>query len=130
MASAAISGAIFIQDVSGTTIESRTFAPTVAVSQYVTHKIILANGVSEFVVSLASVSIPNIIYVTATSLVRINPGIHIASAAGTCGVSTASAGMQFKDLFVWMGSGMSGGGSLHFANSSGDSSVITMIMGM
>ena len=130
MASAAISGAIYIQDTSGTNIENRTFAPTIAVSQYVTHKIILINGVSEFVVSLASISIPGVIYVTANSLIRINPGIHIASVAGTCGVSTASTGMQFKDLFVWAGSGMSGGGSLHFANSSGDSAVVTLIMGM
>ena len=129
MASAAISGAIYIQDTSGTNIESRTFAPTTAVSTYITHKIILANGVSEFVFSVTNISIPNVIYVTANSLVRINPGLTIASGLTTSGVSLASVGMQFKDLFVWMGSGMSGGQALHFANSSGDSAAITVIMG-
>jgi len=124
MASAHISGTIFIQDTSGTNVQARVVAVSVVVSQYVTQRIILANGVSNFIVSIASVSIPNVVWMTANSLCRVNFGNH-ASAD-----SAASLGYQFKDIFAWAGSGQSGPINIHYANSSGDSAIVTLVLGM
>jgi hypothetical protein len=112
-----------VQDVAGTNIETRSMPISVTVSQYQVHRIILANGVSEFVVSQVNLSNPGVILITATSLCRVN-----WSSVSSTGL--ASAGQNFKDLFAIAGSGISAFTGLHFANSSGDSAVVTLIIGM
>lgn len=122
MASAILSGAFRISN-SGN-IFNKAFDATVTVSTWHIQQLVLANGVSDTIVSLAYVSIPGVIFVTATSLCRINYSGHASN------LSAASAGWQFKDMWANMGSGMSGPTGLHFANSSGDSATVTLAVGM
>jgi len=112
-----------VQDVAGTNIETRALPISVTVSQYQVHRIILANGVSEFVVSQVNLSNPGVILLTATSLCRVNWS-NISS------TGLASAGHQFKDLFCIAGSGISAMTGLHLANSSGDSAILMLVIGM
>jgi hypothetical protein len=122
MASAILSGAFRVSN-SGN-IFNRAFDTTVTVSTWQIQQLVIANGVSDTIVSLAYISIPNMIFVTATSLCRINYSGHASN------LSAASAGWNFKDMWAHMGSGMSGPTGLHFANSSGDSATITLAIAM
>ena len=121
MASATISGAFRISNQGN--IFNKAFDATVTVSQWHVQQLVLANGVSEVVISNTQLSLANTIFVTATSICRINYSGHASY------VSAASAGWQFKDIWAHMGSGISGPTGLHFANSSGDSAIISMAIG-
>ena len=128
MASAVISGEIRVSNQGN--VFSKSFAALVTVSQWYTNQIILNNGVSNHVLSLTTLSNPIFLALTATSIVRVNIGGKDWGSA-TSSLSAGSAGLQFKDLFALVGSGIavSGPFNLQFANSSGDSAVITIIAG-
>ena len=121
MASAILSGAFRISNQGN--IFNKAFDATVTISVWQVQQLVLANGVSEIVISNALISAPNIIFATATSLCRINYSGHVSY------VSAASAGWQFKDMWAHMGSGILSITGVHFANSSGDSAIITMAIG-
>lgn len=99
------------------------FSAMFTASVYQVHQLQLADGVSDFVLSLANLSKPGIVMAFADQIVRINYG-------GEAGVSGGSAGRHFKDLWAQAGSGMSGPLSLHFANSAGTAASIIVIHGM
>jgi hypothetical protein len=123
MATISVSGTVRITNTS--TIFTRTFSAGYTASTFVARDIVLLNGVSDSVVSLAEFSNPVFVMLMGgTSLVRVNFGDH-ASAD-----SAASLGFQFNDLWTWIGSGQSGPIDLHLANSSGDSATLTLIAGM
>ncbi len=122
MASAVVSGAFRVSN--NNNVFNRAFSGLTSVSAWVVQDLIIANGASDVILSYAQVSVPNVVFMTATSIVRVNFAGHASY------VSAASAGWQFKDLFVWMGSGISGPIALHFANSSGDSATVTVGVGM
>lgn len=118
-----VSGTMRITDVS--TIITRTFSASVTVSNWNVQDYTLANGLSDFILSiLTPVSNPGFLMMMATSTIRVNFGGH-ASAD-----SAASLGWEFKDLFARIGSSTSGDENIHFSNSSGDSAVVTVIQGL
>lgn len=121
MANNIVSGTVRITNTS--TVMTRTFSANVTVSNWHAQDYTLTNGLSDFIISIAHQSSPGFLMLMATSTVRVNFGNH-ASAD-----SAASLGFEFKDLFARVGSGISGDLNLHFANSSGDSAVITVIQG-
>lgn len=123
MAIIVISHTITLQEPSGTILDSRDLTVSLTVSQVAVQRLNLAHGVSEFVLSLPNLSNPSVLYLAATSLCRVHW-------SGTSSTGLASAGQQFKDLFVLVGSGMSGMTGVHVANSSGDSAVVTAWIGM
>lgn len=122
MSSAVVSGTIRVSN--NNNVFTNAFSAIVTVSQWQTQQIILANGISDFIVSIATQSNPGFLMLMATSLVRVNFGEH-ASAD-----SAASLGYTFKDMFAQIGSGQSGPLNIHLANSSGDSATVTLITGM
>ena len=122
MASALLSGAFRISNQGN--IFNKAFDITTTISTWHVQQVVLANGTSEFVLSFTHLSAPNTVFVTANSLCRINYAGHASY------VSAASAGWQFKDLWAHVGSGMSGPIGIHLANSSGDSAIITVAVGM
>lgn len=134
MAKIEVSGAIKITGsgvTSGLTMGTRTFSAAFVASTFIIQDIVLPNGTSDFVVSIATLSAGGFLYIIGgTSTVRINPGLHIASSTTTSGVSTASVGITFNGIYGQIGSGASGPLALHFANSSGDSATVTVVMGM
>jgi hypothetical protein len=106
-------------------VQSQTASSSITISNYQVNRVTLANGVSDFIVSVAHLSGLAVVIVTsATSICRINMAGLNASA-----FSAGSAGIRFKDLFVVAGSGTSMTEALHFANSSGDSATFTLIFG-
>ena len=121
MASAILSGAFRISNQGN--IFNKAFDATVTVSTWQIQQLVLANGVSEIVVSNALVSAPSVIFATATSLCRINYSGHVSY------VSAASAGWLFKDAWIHLGSGITSITGIHFSNSSGDSATITLAIG-
>ena len=121
MASAILSGAFRISNQGN--IFNKAFDATTTVSVWQIQQLVLANGVSDIIVSNALISAPNVIFATATSLCRINYSGHISYVSG------ASAGWQFKDAWIHMGSGIASVVGFHFANSSGDSAVVTLAIG-
>lgn len=122
MATNIVSGAVRITNTS--TVYTRTFSAAVTTSNFNVQDYVIANGVSNFIVSLAAQSSPGFLMMMATSTVRANFGGH-ASAD-----SAASLGFEFKDLYARIGSGISGDINIHLANSSGDSATVTIIQGM
>ena len=123
MASAIMTGEIRVSNQGN--VFTKTFSAMVTVSQWYTNQVVLANGISDFVVSTIFVSNPMFIALTANSVCRVAFG-------GTSQISSASAGMQFRDMFALIGSGIavSGPFNIHFSNSSGDSATITMVAAM
>jgi len=122
MASALLSGAFRISN-GGGNVFNRVLSTTTTVSTWFIQDMILANGVSDLVVSIASLSNAKVVVVIGgESALRINYTGHASYA------SAASAGWEFKDLWAHIGqtSGIQG---LHFANSSGNSVTTTVIMG-
>jgi hypothetical protein len=123
MGTISVSGTIRVNDGSAT-VFTKTFSAAVTVSQFITRDIILANGVSDVIVSVAEMSNPGFMMLLGgTSALRVNFGNH-ASAD-----SAASLGFEFNNLYAQIGSGTSGSINLHIANSSGDSSVVTLVQG-
>lgn len=119
MADAVLSGAVRISSTSN--IMTRAFHISVAgISAYFTDEFILAAGVSEFVVSINTLSAPQYVFVTANNVARINYSGHASY------VSAASAGWPFN-VWAQAGSGiLSGPVGLHFANSGTNSALITV----
>lgn len=134
MAKIEVSGAYRITGsglTSGLNLGTRTFSAAFVASTFVVQDIVLLNGASDVVLSLAQLSAGGfLLLLGGTSTVRINPGLHIASAATVSGVSTASVGITFNGIYAQIASGGSGPFALHFANSSGDSATITVVWGM
>jgi len=126
-----VSGTVRV--VSGTdTTFTKGFSATYTASHYVIRDLVLLNGASEVVLSLAEISNPGFtLVIGGVSGVRINPGLNIASLiSGPSAVAFASVGIAFKDLYTQIGSGQSGPISMHFSNSSGDSATVTIVQGM
>lgn len=121
MANAVVSGALRLSSTSS--VITRTFSAFVTVSTIFTDQFVLAAGVSEFVVSVPTISNPGVLVLTATGTCRVNFGNLPSS------TSHASAGYQFTDMFAQVGSGISGALALHFANSGSDSATITVFAG-
>ncbi len=102
---------------------TKAFSGTVSCTNFVQQEYVIAANVSEFVVSIATVSSPSLIIATATNALRINFPLP-------SGVSAASAGIAvFKELYAVMASGGNLPSGLHFSNSNTDSSTLTLIMG-
>lgn len=99
------------------------FSSLYTASVALVHSLQISNGVSDTVVSLANLSAPGFVLLTADQLARVNYASESALSAG-------SAGRQFHGLFAQVGSGMSGPLALHFANSSGNAASVTIIQGM
>lgn len=122
MASALLSGAFRISNAGN--VFNRALSTTTTVSTWLIQDVVLTNGISDFVISLAAISAPNtIVVIGGASICRINFSGHASY------VSSGSAGWQFKDFFAMIGSGISGPTGLHFANSSGDSATVTVMIG-
>jgi hypothetical protein len=122
MAQNIVSGTVRITNTS--TVYTRTFSAAVTVSNWTANDYTIANGLSDFIVSVAHVSNAGFLMLMATSTMRVNFGGH-ASAD-----SAASLGFEFRDLYARVGSGISGDINLHFSNSSGDSAVVTVVHGL
>lgn len=113
----------------GGPVQNQAASVTITVSAYQVTRLTIANGVSDFVYSVAQLSSPSVIILaSATSVCRVN--WSNPSVSGACAFSAGSNGVPFKDLFVIAGSGAAMPSSLHFANSSGDSATFTLIVGM
>ena len=121
VAQALFSGGIRISSTSN--VFTKTFSATVAVSTWTIQEIVLLPNVSDFVVSIATLSNAYAFLATATGNVRVNFSTLPSS------VSAASAGYVFKDLFAIVGSSISGVNALHFANSGSDSATCTIFLG-
>jgi hypothetical protein len=121
MASAVVSGSVRITNVSN--VINPTFSALVTVSQWATHAIVLPDATDDFVFSSVHFSNPGFLLMYSTGIVRMQQG-GLPSAA-----SYASNGMEFKDLFAQIGSGISGPINMHFANSSGNSATVTIVIG-
>ena len=120
MASALLSGALRISNTGN--VFNRALSTTTTVSTYFVQDIVLANGVSDVVVSVAQISAAKVVVVIGgASACRINYSGHASY------VSAGSAGWEFKDLWAHIGQA-SGVLGVHFANSSGDSATVTLIM--
>ncbi|HXH10781.1 MAG TPA: hypothetical protein VNP04_13595 [Alphaproteobacteria bacterium] len=110
-------------------VQTNAASASITVSAYQVTRLTIANGVSDFIYSVAQLSAPSvIILVSATSVCRVN--WTNASVSAACAYSAGSAGVPFKDLFVIAGSGAAMPSALHFSNSSGDSATFTVIVGM
>ena len=122
MASALLSGAFRISNTGN--VFNRVLSTTTTISTWLIQDMVLANGVSDIVISNTLLSSPNTnIVFGGASLCRINYSGHASY------VSSGSAGWQFKDFWAHIGSGMSVITGVHFANSSGDSCTVTLILG-
>ena len=99
------------------------FSAMFTASVYQVHQFQIANGVSDFILSLANLSNPGLVIAFADQVVRLNYG-------GESSASGGSAGRNFKDLWAQVGSGISGPLSFHFANSSGNAASVTVIHGI
>ena len=104
-------------------VATKLFSSTITCSAWQMQEHVVLPNVSEFVVSIATMSNVIALLMTSTQTVRVN------FAGLPSSVSAASAGYQFKDLFAVAGSGISGAQGLHFANSGADSATITVFMG-
>ena len=121
-ASAMISGGARIS-AGVSTFAVSPFSGSFSLSSFFVDQFILAAGVSEFVVSVQTVSNPSFVVLKATEVVRVNFGNLPSS------TSHASAGFQFADIFAQVGCGISGPLALHFANSGSNSATITVMLG-
>lgn len=127
-----LSGAIRVSAAGATGMESAVkgfnaltplTAGTGSLSVYQVHNIVLGTTTSEFLVSVATLSAPKVIFATATGTTRINFSGQASS------VSAASASvMTFKDLFCMMDVSGNLPSALHLGNSGSDSSTITLII--
>jgi hypothetical protein len=116
-----LSGTLRVSSTSN--LDQKTFSAQITCSTWQMQEILLLPNVSEFVVSIATLSAPLAVILTSTNIVRVNFSNHASY------VSAASAGWQFKDYFMWGGSGVSGPLGLHFSNSGSDSATITCFIG-
>ena len=92
-------------------------------SVYVQQDIILTTVMSEFVVSFANLSSPQLIAMKATNPVRVNWAGQASS------VSAASAGvMTFKDLLIFMNISGALTSAIHLGNSGTDSATVTLLI--
>jgi len=121
VAQALFSGGVRVSSTSN--VFTKTFSATVTVSTWTIQEIVLLPNVSDFVVSIATLSNAYAFLATATQNVRIN------FAGLPSSVSAGSAGYAFKDLFAIVGSSVSGVQSLRTANSSSDSATVTLFLG-
>src|SRR5207247_1622728 len=94
-----------------------------SLSIYEQKNIVLATTVSEFVVSIAALSVPKLIYMTANQTVRVN----FAGQASSFSAASASV-VTFKDAFIMMD--MSGAlpSAFHLGVSSTDSATVTLLI--
>lgn len=125
MATIVVSGTARIND--GTAnVFTKNFSNTITVSQFMTRDIIFEDGFSDVIVSIAEFSSPSVMLAMniGQSALRVNFAGH-ASAD-----SAASLGFEFAGLYFVTGSGISGSIATHWANSSGDSAVATLVLGM
>ena len=122
MAQNIVSGTVRITNAS--TVINRTFSANITVSNWNINDYTIANGLSDFIISVAHVSTANFLMMMATSTVRVNFGGHLSAD------SAASLGWEFKDLFARVGNAISGDINIHLSNSSGDNAVVTVIQGM
>ena len=120
MAQAAISGGLRFSSTSNLVV--KTFAASTPLSNFTTGELTITAGVSDFVLSINAVSSPSVLFLAATSTMRINFG-------GGAGTSHGSAGQQFSDFYGFMGSFISGPLSLHFANSTLSAQTVTYLIG-
>lgn len=126
MASAIITGEVRVSNQGN--VFTKAFSAMTTVSVWQVQQVNLAAGVSDWIVSLANQSAAQALVLMATSVCRVNfSGKDWGSAVSS--LSAGSAGLQFRDLFAIMGSGMSGIVGLHFANSTADSYVVTVLTG-
>ena len=103
---------------------TKSFSATLTCSVFEQKEVLVLPNISDFVVCNTAVSSPSLIMATATNIVRIN------FAGFTSMVSAASAGLQFKDFFAYVGSGAALPSNIHVANSGSDSALITVLFGM
>lgn len=116
-----LSGTLRVSSTSN--LQTKVFSAQITVSTWQMQEILLLPNVSEFVVSLATLSAPLVVALASTNKVRVNFSGHASY------VSAASAGWEFRDYFMWGGSGISGPMGLHFSNSGSDSAFITCFIG-
>lgn len=92
-------------------------------SVYVQQDIVLTTVMSEFLVSFAALSAPQLIAMKATNPVRVN---FAGQASST---SLASASVQtFKDLFIMMNTSGVLPSAIHLGCSATDSSTVTLLI--
>ncbi len=116
-----LSGGWRVSSTSG--LWQQAFSNMVSCSTVMMQDIVILPNVSEFVISLATLSNCQVFAFQANQIVRINFSGHASYVSG------ASAGFQCTQ-WVWLGSGISGLQGLHIANSSSDSATCRLIMGM
>lgn len=102
---------------------TKVFSSTITCSTWLMQEIVLLPNVSDQVLSIATLSNAMAVLMTSTNTVRVNFANMPSS------VSAGSAGYQFKDLYAVVGSGISGAGALHFANSGSDSATVVIFLG-
>ena len=122
MGDATLTGTARVSGVSGVVTQAYTLNVS-AVSAYFADQFILSAGLSDFIVSVPTVSNPDFLIVTATGVVRIN---YSGEASG---VSAGSAGRQMTGL-VHIGQSISGPLGLHFSNSNASAVTITIVAAM
>lgn len=98
-------------------------AGTGALSVYQFQNIVLGTTTSQFVVSVATLSMPKVIFATATGTTRIN----FAGQASSFSAASASV-MTFKDLFVMMDASGTLPSALFLGNSGSDSCTVTLFV--
>lgn len=121
LAQALVSGSWRISSTSGLFVQ--TFSAQATVSAQLETDFVIQNGVSDFVVSLATFSNMNVVGIQANNQVRVNFG----GMGNSSYVSNASAGMLVTQL-NWMTGGTSGPLSIRIANSGADSATVRVIM--
>jgi hypothetical protein len=92
-----------------------------SLSTFVQQEIVIAAGVSEFLVSYSQLSAPQFIGMTATATVRVN----FAGWASNLSAASASV-VTFREGLMLMSISGTLPSALHFANSGTDSSTITL----
>ena len=121
LAQALVSGSWRISSTSG--LFTQSFSATTTVSATMALDFVVATGVSDFVVSLATFSNATVVGLQANNQVRINFG----GIGNSSYVSNASAGF-FITQFAWVTGGTSGPLSLRVANSGTDSATVRLIL--
>lgn len=113
------SGTIRISGMLSSTV-LRGLSATVPLTGFYTEQFVLADGATRQINPQAQPN-PDFAFCTATQVCRVNLGGHPTFD------SAASLGWEFKDFFGLAGSGIVSGPTLfNFANSSGNSAVITV----
>jgi hypothetical protein len=100
----------------------RSFSGALTASTFVQQEIVVLPNVSDLIVSMALLSSPLGIMMTATNTVRVNFSGQASS------VSAASGGtIQFRDMFCAVGPSAILPSAIHIANSGVDSSTVTIL---